>query len=185
MIRLVCLLVAAWATLACMDGVPAPQEAAAQNGQRPSEPSAQIVLTGDLGQVPEAKVVHVRGAAQLADLLKSLGLDASAVADRETKDAKTMETDWAGSQLVFVRSENKPSGGFKFELAGFEKDPVTPVLRLKLLPPGPDDMVTMAVTTPWVIVRTPRTVKDVAVSLEEESRMSKEPSDGDPVHQDH
>jgi hypothetical protein len=168
-----------------MNGAPLAQEAAAKNGQKPSDVSAQIVISGDFGLVPEAKVVHVRNAAQLADLLKSLGLDALAVAEREAKDAKTMETDWATSQLVFVRSENKPSGGFKFEVVEFESGPLTPVLRLKLVPPGPDDMVTMAVTTPWVVVRTSRTEKDVAVSLEEVSPRSNESKNGDALHQDH
>jgi hypothetical protein len=53
------------------------------------------------------------------------------------------------------------------------------------VPPGPDDMVTMAVTTPWVVVRTSRTEKDVAVSLEEVSPRSNESKNGDALHQDH
>jgi hypothetical protein len=145
---------------------------------------AEIVLAGDQGGGPEADVIHLRSSARLAELLESLGLDPDRLGEHGPKGAATARTDWGSSQLVFVRSGHQPSGGYRLEIVKFDTALRPPVLRLRVSPPGPDEAVTMVVTRPWVLVKTPRTESDVAVVLEGTSQESRRSVDGDPVHED-
>mmetsp|Transcript_32081 Transcript_32081/g.47862 ORF Transcript_32081/g.47862 Transcript_32081/m.47862 type:complete len:253 (-) Transcript_32081:520-1278(-) len=69
--------------------------------------------------------------------------------------------DFHTETVLAVFRGNKSSGGYGVEVKGVEDTGDEIVVSCETTDPSPDDMVTMALTQPFHIVRTPKTTKDV------------------------
>ena len=90
-------------------------------------------------------VVLVRSQAQWRELGRTL---------RTSLPAEQLP-DFDNHWLVIAALGQKPTGGFSVELASARQSGDQLELRLRQSAPGPDDMVTQALTTPCSIIRVP------------------------------
>lgn len=90
-------------------------------------------------------VVLVRSQAQWRQLGSTLRTSLS------TEQVPDFDNHW----LVIAALGQKPSGGFSVELMDARQSDDQLELRLRQSAPGPDDMVTQALTTPCSIIRVP------------------------------
>lgn len=55
--------------------------------------------------------------------------------------------------LIGIRLSQRPSGGYGIEIEGVTRDDGDVYVDVRLTEPGPDEVATTALTTPWVLVR--------------------------------
>ena len=70
------------------------------------------------------------------------------------RSAKAPAVDFSREMVVAVFLGTKPSGGYSVEIAQIEKRDNEVLVTYRERQPGPDDIVTMALTSPFHIVRT-------------------------------
>ena len=78
--------------------------------------------------------------------------------------------DFASHTVVAVFAGNQPTGGHALAVSGLEKAPGGWVLRVALVKPAPDCMVTQVITQPWLLVSLPGRDLAVTVKIAESAR---------------
>lgn len=85
-------------------------------------------------------------------------------ANHETQG--TYRLNHGGKTYILVAWGEKPTGGYTVEITGFEEQREVMVAKVKLVAPGPNDMVTQALTYPAALVVLPETQKLFAYEFE-------------------
>ena len=112
---------------------------------------------GQYGSVAEAKTLYIRTVQEWETLWTSIN---------PTQPAPAVP--FATEAVAAVFLGERPSGGYRVNITGTRRDGTALVIEYTERAPGPGDIVTQALTSPFHIVRVPR--HDGAVSFSRISR---------------
>jgi hypothetical protein len=124
---------------------------ASEAGQDRSNPRVvphEIVHQGAYSQIEAPLAVVIRKDEELKDYERRLGRELP-------KGARPVN--WGRHQLVAVHAGSYPSGGYTVEVQRARRVANDLVVRIEVKGPPPGAMTTMALTQPYVVLRTPRT----------------------------
>lgn len=131
---------------------------AAASGQGRSEVPFQVIDRGNHSGESESGLKVIRTERGFEEFLRER---------RDNRGQRLMKmVDWQSEQIVVVFAGQQRSGGFGVEVKEiFHSDIQRLVLEARITKPGPGQIVTMALTTPYVIVKMPRQVAPIKVKF--------------------
>jgi hypothetical protein len=119
-----------------------------------SSPQIVTVAQGSRSGIEEHREAIVRTAADWPALWKAHGASGSPPA-----------VDFANDMVVAVFLGTRPTGGFRVEITGAHAEAQSLVVDYVERRPGPEDIVSQALTSPFHIVRLPRHAGPVSFRL--------------------
>ncbi|MCW5936655.1 MAG: protease complex subunit PrcB family protein [Fimbriimonadaceae bacterium] len=112
------------------------------------------VVTGDRAPGVKKDVVVARNEKEWQKLSDDLGLGEEQLSNLAGEDGPLHGLNWNKEAIVFARDKKeRPSGGFKLEFYKVSWNAKSWTVEFKLKKPGPDDLVTQALTRPFAVVR--------------------------------
>lgn len=126
-----------------------------------------VVVSGLQSGPKEAGARTVRTAAAWKKARTELAIPDEKSRELESLHGPLGGMDWRREMLVVVGGGLQPSGGYEVEPWRITRPAgATWKFVARLVAPGPDEMVTMAMTTPWVVVRIPALPGEPAFYIE-------------------
>jgi hypothetical protein len=113
-----------------------------------AEQKADILAEGAFSAIDQPQQTVLHDAAAYAALWASH-------AAHEEPPAKAPAVDFAKDTVAAVFAGTQPTGGISLAVSSLRQEKDGWHLRLELRKPGPDCMVTQALTQPWMLVRIP------------------------------
>jgi len=130
------------------------------------------VVSGLHSPFSEARAVVVRSQRQWDSLAEELSLTLEARKELATLQGPLHGMDWGSEMLVLASGGLRSSGGFEVSWVRVTTSPNSESWKLtaRLTTPGPDEMVTMAMTTPWAVYRMRELTGEPSFFLEARTR---------------
>ena len=148
-----CLVVSLWSLSALATGGVA--------GGVVSAPRVRTLVRSSQGGLARPQTLIIEDRARLEQVLDRLRLDG---------DPRVSKLDFSQQQVVAVFMGQKPSAGYKLEVARVEDEGDELVVVVNRYRPGPECMTISVVTYPYVLAAIPRSDKPVSVQMVDKVR---------------
>lgn len=122
--------------------------------KRNSDMAFEIIKQHAVGGMISKDFVVVKERGEFTELFKGIYKE-------QNGNAQIPEINFNDYMVIALFMGEKTTGGYKITVVGVEETNKNVVVTYKETQPGPNDMVTMALTQPYCIIKIPRTTKSI------------------------
>lgn len=132
----------------------------------------KLVASGYHSAYAEPQARTVRSATAWTKVADELGISMDRLSELRELRQPLHNMDWNSEMLVVVAVGMRPSGGFEIDWvrATTTASGESWKLTARLSAPGPDEAVTMAMTSPWAVYRLPAVPGEPSFFVETKTR---------------
>lgn len=98
------------------------------------------------------QMLVIRSVEELSKVIPANGKDGKQLTQMAAAQLKVKTIDWDKQMMIVTYAGEKPTGGYSVDLKSLEVKDKMLIVNWKLNSPGPDDLVTQAITHPELVI---------------------------------